>query len=146
MMSNQWDNNTDSDEEYNEEDIQNEVSPPQISEEFTDKILGAKHSLYENIVLAPPMETDEAQSTELLQKYLNNLNDVYVLSLNAENSSVSDDVLAQFPKESIPAIKTALTWITDFFSKNRAPDTIPYKDFIRNSYHVYPFVQKDSFE
>jgi hypothetical protein len=141
---NKWD---ESEEEYDDDYVQNEVSPPEINQEFSNNILNVKHSLYDNIVLKPEVGTEEAQSSKVLQEYLNRLNDVYVLSLNAQNGNVvNDEKLAKFPEETRKVIKDVLVWIRDYFRKNRVPDTIPYSDYIRKSFRDYQFVQRDSFE
>ena len=144
--NNNWnDTDTDSDEE---EYPQNEDPPPAINQEFKDIILEVKHKLYETTVLAPELETPEAQSNEVLQKYMNNLNSVYVMAINAQSGNIlgNEQRINNFPPETREVITRTLNLIADYFSKNNVPDTIPYSDFIRNSLHVYPFVQDNSFE
>ena len=151
-FSNKWANDTandtdedsinDSDDEY----IQNEVPPPEINNEFIDNVLKVKHSLYDNIVLSPELGTKDAQSQNVLQVYLKNMNQMYILALNAQKGQITDDSLNVFPKGSRESIKFTLKWISDYFSKNRVPDTIPYSDFIRKSFHEYQFVQNDNFD
>ena len=67
--NNNW--NEDTDSEYDDEYTENEVPPPAINQEFIDNILEVKHKLYETTILAPELETPEAQSNEVLQKYMN---------------------------------------------------------------------------
>lgn len=145
---NKWVENED--EEYNQEDeeyVQNETSPETLDNNFVNNILGVKHSLYDNIVLAPELGTEKAQSKEVLQEYLNRLNDVYVMSLKAQNGNkFGEQEINMFPEESREAVVQTLNWITDYFSKNRVPDTIPYADYIRKSLHDYQFIQTNSFE
>ncbi len=138
----------DSDEEYYEGDeyVPNEVTPPEIDNEFRNNILGIKHNLYENTVLSPELGTDKAQSLQALQEYLKNINQVYILSLNAQKGQVNEAELSKFPENIRVQIKTLLNWLTDYFSKNRVPDTIPYEDYIRKSFREYQFVQDNSFE
>jgi hypothetical protein len=147
METNRWNEDTDSDYE-NSEYIQNEVPPSSINQEFIDNILEVKHKLYDNIVLSPELGTSKAQSNEVLQEYLNKLNDMYVIAVNAQNGAVSitEIQLNKFPPEARDAIKNTLRWIADYFSKNQIPDTIPYSDFIRKSFHEYQFVQDNSFD
>jgi len=144
--NNNW--NEDTDSEYDDDDTQNEVPPPAINQEFIDNILEVKHKLYETTVLAPKLETPEAQSNEVLQKYINNLNSVYVMAINAQSGNIlgNEQRINNFPPETREVITRMLNLIADYFSKNNVPDTIPYSDFIRNSLHVYPFVQDNSFE
>jgi hypothetical protein len=147
MNTNMWEE--DSDSEYNDEEyVQNEVPPPEMDQKFIDNILEVKHKLYENTVLAPELETPGAQSNKVLQDYLNNLNSVYVMAINAQNGITlgNEQRINTFPPETREAITRTLKWIAEYFSKNTVPDTIPYSDFIRNTLHTYPFVQDKSFD
>jgi hypothetical protein len=147
-FNNKWDEETDS--EYEDEDYtQNEVPPPAIDQQFIDNILEVKHKLYDATVLAPELETPEAQSNQVLQKYLNSLNSVYVMAINAQSGNTlgNEQRINNFPPETREAITRTLQGVADFFNKNTVPDTIPYSDFIRNALHTYPFVQdSNSFE
>ena len=144
--NNNW--NEDTDSEYDEEGTQNEDPPPAINKEFKDIILEVKHKLYETTVLAPELETPEAQSNEVLQKYMNNLNSVYVMAINAKTGKIigNEQKINNLPPETREMITRMLNLIADYFSKNKVPDTIPYSDFIENSLRIYPFVQDNSFE
>ena len=126
--------------------IQNEVSPPEIDNEFRKNVLDIKHKLYENTVLSPELGTENAQSMQTLEEYLKNINQVYILSLNAQKGQVNGGELSNFPENIRGQIKTLLNWLADYFSKNRVPDTIPYTDYIRKSFKEYQFVQDNSFE
>ena len=144
--NNNW--NEDTDSEYDDEYTENEVPPPAINQEFIDNILEVKHKLYETTVLAPELETPEAQSNEVLQKYMNNLNSVYVMAINAQSGRIigNEQRINNFPPETREVITRTLNLIADYFSKNNVPDTIPYSDFIIKSLHEYQFVQDNSFE
>jgi hypothetical protein len=147
MNSNQWAD--DSDSEYDDGYTQNEVPPPSIDNNFVENVLKVKHGLYDNIVLSPELGTAEVHNSNVLQDYLNKIHHVYILSINAQNGirySDNDKDLSIFPEATRNTIRQTLTWITDFFSKNKIPDTIPYTDFIRKSFHEYQFVQNNSFE
>jgi hypothetical protein len=82
-IGNKWieDSESEEDEDY----MQNEVPPPQVDNEFRNRVLKVKHSLYDNIVLAPELGTKEAQSNKILNDYLGKLNKVYVMALNAKS-------------------------------------------------------------
>ena len=82
-QNNKW-TDSDSDEEYDDEYIQNETMPESINKEFSDNVLKVKHTLYDDIVLSPSLGTEKAQSKEILQDYLNKLNDIYIMSLHAQ--------------------------------------------------------------
>ena len=144
--TNKWDDDADEYNEYDEDYIQNETPPPIINKEFSDNILNVKHSLYDNIVLAPSLGTKKAQSNNILQDYLDKLNDVYVLSTNAQrgNTSNFDDTLKRFPEGSREVIQRTLNYITTYFKQNPIEDTIPYSDYIRKSFHEYQFIQDTS--
>jgi len=141
-----WPNNEESDYEYNDEDsILNEEPPMDIDENFKNNVVNIKHELYEKTILSPELNTDEAQSINPLEKYLENINNVYILSINAQKGEINTNKLNQFPKETRVLISNLLTWIADFFKKNEVVDTIPYESYIQKSFKVYPFVQKNSF-
>ncbi len=139
-QENKWD---DSDEE-NEE--MNEVPPPDIDKQFRENVLSVKHNLYDNTVLKPKLGTPQAQSSEVIEDYLKKLNHVYVLCLNAQKGKVELNKLNRFPNEVRVPLTMVLNWLSDFFRKNRVPDTIPYADYIRKNFKEFQFVQDNSFE
>ena len=150
-MINEWPNNKDlneldeEDEENNDDEIiQNEERPIDIDENFKNNVVNIKHELYENTVLSPELNTDEAQSINQLEKYLENINNVYILSVNAQKGKINNN-LDKFPKETRELISNLLIWIADYFKKNQVVDTIPYESYIQKSFKEYPFVQKNSF-
>lgn len=131
-------------EDFSEgEEIRDETPLPDIDKEFKDNVLQMKHSLYENIVLAPTLETAAAQDNTVLDDYMNKVNKVYLLSLNAQKRlKVKDTSLSEFPTASRDIIRQTLQWIENFFANNTIAKTVPYEDFIHSRLHVYPFVQK----
>lgn len=131
-----------SDEEY----IQNEVLPPELDEEFRKDVLEVKHNLYDGIILAPNLGTSEAQSNETIIKYLKNINQVYMLCLNAQRGIIKEEDLIKFPENVRGSLQRVLNWLHKYFKKNSMSDTIPYEDYIRKSFHDYQFVQNNSFE
>ena len=145
VFSNKWVSD-DSDEEYDEEYVVNEIPPPDIDEKFRKDVLDIKHNLYDSNILAPKLGTSEAQSNEVINKYLKNINEVYILCLNAQKGKITNIDVSKFPENVRVPLQRTLSWITDYFRKNRAPDTIPYEDYIRKSFHDYQFVQNNSFE
>ena len=135
-----------SDNSDNDSDFQpNEEPLEDINPEFVNNILNVKHSLYDNTILEPEVETNKAQNNEVLQSYLDKINKVYMLAITAQNGKRNAYQLEIFPKDTRQIIQTTLQWIEDYFSKNQIPDTIPYSDFIRKSLHEYQFVQDKSF-
>jgi hypothetical protein len=145
MDLDKWQHN-ESDDEYEEEYIQNEVSPPEIDINFRNNVLNVKHLIYDNTVLRPELGTSKVQSNKLLAEYLKNINHVYILTLNAQKGIVRDVDLNKFPERIRIPLKQILVYLADYFKKNRIPDTIPYEDYIRKSFKEYQFVQDNSFE
>ncbi len=137
---NKWDDSDDENEEMNE------VPPPDIDKQFRENVLSVKHNLYDSTVLKPKLGTPQAQSGEVLQDYLKKLNHVYVLCLNAQKGKVELNKLNRFPNEVRVPLTMVLNWVSDFFRKNRVPDTIPYADYIRKNFKEFQFVQDNSFE
>lgn len=140
---NKWEPD-ESDDEY--EYIQNEISPPEVNEEFRNNVLNIKHILYDNTILKPELGSSETQSNKLLAKYLKNINDVYILCLNAKKGIINESDLNRFPEKTRQPLKQVLSWLADYFRKNKIPDTIPYDDYINKSFKEYQFVQDNSFE
>jgi hypothetical protein len=125
--------------EYNDDDT---IRIPDIDTEFRNNVLKVKHSLYDNTVLAPELGTADAQSHKVLNTYLDKLNRVYILSLNAQKGiKIKQESLTAFPAEIRDLIQWVLRWIHTFFAKNTVAKTIPYEDYIRTTLHDYPFVQ-----
>jgi hypothetical protein len=139
-MSNSWDD--DSDEDYDDEIIMNETSPQGVNEEFKKKVRSAKRSLYQNIVLAPQLGTKNAQNNNILNIYLNKLNSLYVMAINAQSGRFVESELSTFPSQSQAPIKDMIHIIITFFRENNVPDTIPHTDYIRKMLHEYQFLQK----
>jgi hypothetical protein len=142
-IENKWE---DSDEEVNEDEIMNEVPPPDIDEQFRKNVLSVKHNLYDSTVLKPKLGTPQAQSGKVIEDYFKKLNHVYVLCLNAQKGKVDLSKLNRFPQNVKEPLLLVLNWLSDFFTKNRVPDTIPYEDYIRKNFQEFQFVQDNSFE
>jgi hypothetical protein len=136
-----WSDDDDSDDEYQK----NEEPPKGIDTEFSKHVLNVKHKLYDETVLSPDMANDNAQKHELVDEYLKHINKVYVLAVVSQNGKKNARNLDEFPNGAKEAIQHTMDWLEMYFSKNRIPDTIPYVHYIRNQFHVYPFVQDNSF-
>ena len=144
VPSTEYDEDTESDEEDTTDVIphREETPIPEVSDDFRKKVLTLKHSLYDNTVLAPELGTIDAQSNKVLDKYVKKINKIYRLSLGAQKGLVAkESTLEEFPAATRENIRWVLRWIADFFPKNSVVKTIPYEDFLRNSFHVYPFNQ-----
>ena len=142
---NKWDN-SDNDSDYEDDYIQNEVPPPGLNEDFIKNILSIKHSLYDDIILSPELGTKEAQDNSLIQKYVKQLNNVYILTLTAKRGIIDENSLKEYKPETREQIKNILVWISEFFKKNHVNDTIPYENFLYTMLHEYPFIQDNSYE
>jgi hypothetical protein len=140
-MNDMWEE-SESEDEYQ----QNEEMPIDIDINFKNNVLNIKHLLYENIVLSPELGTEKAQNLETLQEYLKNINEVYILCLNAQKGIINDEKIKKFPENVREPLKRILSWLNDYFRKNNIPDTIPYDNFINKSFKEYQFVQDNSFE
>jgi hypothetical protein len=132
-----WEFDTDESEYHDDE-----VRIPDIDGEFRKNVLKVKHSLYDNTVLAPELGTADAQSRKVLDSYLESLNRVYILSLNAQKGiKIKQESLLVFPADIRDLLQGVLRWIHVFFAKNTVAKTIPYEDYLRTTLHDYPFVQ-----
>jgi hypothetical protein len=120
----------------------NETPPRGVSEEFKKKVRMAKRSLYQNIVLAPQLGTKNAQNNQILNQYLNKLNSLYVMAINAQRGRFVEVELSSFPPPTQEAIKDMIHDIIKLFKENNVPDTVPYNDYIRKMLHEYQFLQK----
>jgi hypothetical protein len=119
-----------------------DTPPPDVDKDFVEKALNTKHNIYEETILKPDIDDESAQDTNRIDDYLNNINKVYVLAVVSQNGKKNAKNLDEFPKGAQEAIQETLNWLEAFFSKNQTPDTIPYVNFIRNHFHVFPFIQK----
>ena len=126
------------DSEY--EDDNNETPPQGITKEFRDIILTAKQSLYDNIILGPKLETPDAQNLQLVQIYIDKLNEFYKLTNNNGDITQKWEI---FPIQSRDSIQQALTTIQTFFRINTAiEDRLPYENYLNHILKKYQFVFK----
>lgn len=139
----------DSDEElYEEEYEQNDIPPPGVEDEFRNAMLDAKKSLNFTIIDGPELETRNAQDIKLVNKYVNTLNKLYILSIDAQRGVdvVNAKNMDAFPADSREKVKIALNFITDYFKKLSVADRIPYENYIRNSFKENQFLLHNNFE
>jgi len=140
-MSYLYSNNYDDDDD----DERNDELPENIDENFCNNVQQIKWNIYQNIVFKPKLETREAQDKKILNHYLNCMSQLYVYTHEAQNNNNNIN-LNQFPNEVRGDIQKLLNWINDFFRKNEPYQTIPYSDYLTNTFKVYPFVHKKSFD
>jgi hypothetical protein len=141
-FGNKWESD-DTDDEYDEI---NEVPPPDIDAEFRKNVLSVKHNLYDNTVLKPKLGTIYTHSNKVIADYLQQINHVYLLCLNAQKGQINIQDIQSFPANVREPLILVLNWLSDFFRKNSVPDIIPYEDYIRKNFKEYQFVQDNSFE
>ena len=111
----------------------NDIPPKGVEPEFTEAIINAKKSIYDNTVYQPQLGTEKAQSLKLLVVYLQCLNILYkncIVVIN--NSSVKQEDLEKIPEKAKGAVKAALDVISKYFKKDI--DKTPYEHFI--NYHL----------
>ena len=111
----------------------NDIPPKGVEPEFTEAIINAKKSIYDNTVYQPQLGTEEAQSLKLLVVYLQCLNILYkncIVVIN--NSSVKQEDLEKIPEKAKGAVKAALDVISKYSEKHI--DKTPYEHFI--NYHL----------
>ena len=111
----------------------NDIPPKGVEPEFTEAIINAKKSIYDNTVYQPQLGTEKAQSLKLLLVYLQCLNILYkncIVVIN--NSSVKQEDLEKIPEKAKGAVKAALDVISKYFKKDI--DKTPYEHFI--NYHL----------
>lgn len=130
-----------------DEEEQNDIPPTGISDEFRNAVLDAKNKLYYTIIFGSKLGTRDAQSLKPIKTYLNCLNKLYKLSIDAKNDNSNNDNLInldQFPIETRDTIKNTLRVITECFKKNvSVMDRIPYENYLLNVFKKYQFVLKD---
>lgn len=131
---------SDSDEEVIEEVIG-------VSKEFRNAILNVKKSLNDNIISGPELETREAQDLNILNDYIKSLNNLYILSIDAQNgiNILNSKNIDLFPPESKDEVKIALEYIMNAFKNKSVVDMIPYENYIWNSFKENQFILNDKF-
>jgi hypothetical protein len=128
---------SDSDSEMEEE---NNVPPRGLDPEFCKRIQNMKWRLYQIIILSPELDTPNAQNNELIQMYVNQLEDLYRFLDNAQRVGVVEKDLIKFPSELRSENLSMAEWIKKYFKQNGPADTLPYRDYLNTTLRVYPFV------
>ncbi len=138
----------DSESEEEDDDAPNETPIKPIDSTFTDKIAHIKRTLYNSIILAPPLGSRDAQSDAMRTTYQMKLQRIFRLCKNAEKGQMpayQESDLRMFPAMARQPIKTLLDWMIPFFRSNSIADTLPYSDYLVQKLKVYPFDQRKSF-
>lgn len=135
-------------ESEEEDDAPNETPIKPIDSTFTDKIAHIKRTLYNSIILGPPLGSRDAQSDVMRTTYQMKLRRVHRLCKNAEKGQFpvyQESDLRMFPAMARGPIKMLLDWMIPFFRTNSVADTLPYSDYLVQKLKVYPFDQRKSF-
>ena len=116
-----------------------------VDEDFRNAIINVKKSLNNNIIDGP--EIDNAQDLNVLNNYIKSLNNLYILSIDAQKgiNVINTKNLDLFPPESKNEIKIALQHIMNIFKNKSIVDIIPYSNYIWNSFKENQFVLNDNF-
>lgn len=143
----------DSDTEYddNGDDIRwniklNDAPINDIDEDFRKSVLNAKHELYNGLIFSGKKETHNAHDIVHIKEYLTKINELYNIckQLQLKNTKHIPN-LSIFPKNAQNAIHDLCVLIIQTFNKYSIPDIIPYEDYLKKSFHEYPYVQNESF-
>ena len=140
-------------EEYNEEeeekeedDMYNDTPFVQISSDCKKLVLQVKRELYTTIIFGPELKSEEAQSNELLLRYLKKMMKLYQICMTIQNETITEEKLQKqllsFPYQTRPMISELVHWIIAFFRKNQYVDTIPYTDYLDVHFRKHPLLQK----
>jgi len=124
------------------ESDQDETPITGIDPSFQKALLRAKRRLYYSIMFSPKSGSALVHDPRLLQTYLRKLDQLYRLADQAKRRRIEVVQLFVFPTVTRAASKHMLDWITDYFSANQDPDTIPYSNCITQNLHTYQFAQK----
>ena len=118
-----------------------------VSEEFRNAIINVKKSLNDNIIRGPELETRQAQDLNILNDYIKSLNNLYILSIDAQNgiNILNNQNIDLFPQESKDEVKIALEYIMNIFKNKSVVDMIPYENYLWNSFKENQFVLNDKF-
>ena len=118
-----------------------------VSEEFRNAIINVKKSLNDNIIRGPELETRQAQDLNILNDYIKSLNNLYILSIDAQNgiNILNNQNVDLFPPESKDEVKIALEYIMNIFKNKSVVDMIPYENYLWNSFKENQFVINDKF-
>jgi hypothetical protein len=118
-----------------------------VSEEFRNAIINVKKSLNDNIIRGPELETRQAQDLNILNDYIKSLNNLYILSIDAQNgiNILNNRNIDLFPPESKDEVKIALEYIMNIFKNKSVVDMIPYENYLWNSFKENQFVLNDKF-
>ena len=136
-----------SDSTDEDEYVYNDIPPPDVNKDFRDAILSVKESLNDTIINGPELETRNAQNVNILNDYIKSINNLYILSLDAEKgiNVINTKNLELFPYECRDKVKLALQHIMDCFKKESIVDKIPYENYIWNSFKENQFALNDKF-
>ena len=123
-----------------DENIQNEISPPLIDDNFKTNLVNLKKKLHEIVITGPKLGTPNAQSDKVFNTYREHIINIYKLFKKAQNGTITTNSLSQFPEDSRESISNLLKFINSYFKnpKNKTEDMLPYEHAIEN-FKKYPY-------
>lgn len=152
-MTSLWDDSTDDDSDSETLSVTDSTTDSALQRahvvpEFTHCIHMLKWKLYQAIVLGPEPNTPEAQQNELLQTYVGQLEQLYRILEKALCGEIIDTTLHAFPA---PLRQEILSCARDLQKRSKeqnemrhAADGVPYRDFLKETLRMYPFVHRTS--
>lgn len=135
-------NRWESDSSDTEEELQNETPLKGVDPEFHNKLITIKQQLYDQIVYSPDEQSNKAQDLGLLQDYLNHLNSIYLMTIDARNGSTHYESIETLPASLQTSIRDILQWIHEYFHNNVKEVTLPYSRMLDQVLHEDPFIQE----
>ena len=130
-------NDSDHVNDYEEDIVEDSLVP--LDSLFIEHVANLKYHCYDITVLQVPLDSDNAQSVDLLQNYINLLSTVYMILQNASHDIDQTKSLPLSVKERLAPL---LQWIRNFCKTNQDPvDHIPFKSYLRMNIIENPYIQ-----
>lgn len=148
MISNIWDQD-DSDEEQDQQENQNvkggsnTIFPARgVDNEFCRAVQTIKWKIYNEVILSPPLKTEEAQDNGLIKAYLFQLNQLYLFFEKVTMNQMREMILGAFKISMRHEILSCAKQMIEYGKANhfRPVDWIPYRDYLNIVLRVHPFV------
>lgn len=140
--------NSDSDSDSDSDFMERMPAPPGVDLPWAQCVHVLKWKLYEAIVLGPELSQPEAQQNELLQVYVNQLEQLYRILEKATHGAVPTSAdLRPFPSRlRLEIMKCASGLKGRMAGAAQTPkhvaDRIPYQDFLKQTLRTYPFTHR----
>ena len=131
-----WEDTTQDDTER--EETEYPISLRALDPTFINDLISLKHHCYDITVLHVPLDSERAQSMDLLQDYITMLSTIYTILLCAPYGTEQQTSLpASVQKQMAPLLE----WIRHFCETNRDPvDRLPFQSYLRMNIIENPYV------